>query len=72
MTIGKEIKALRAALDEDTATFGQRWHKSGRTIENWEQDRGAPDAFVLTAIRALAAKKQKAQAKRTPGTVTPR
>jgi DNA-binding transcriptional regulator YiaG len=56
MTIADEVRALRAALDEDTATFGQRWHKSGRTIENWEQGRREPDAFVLEAMRALAVK----------------
>lgn len=54
MTIGEEISALRAALEEDTATFGARWQKSGRTVENWEQDRRVPDSFVLEAIRALA------------------
>jgi len=59
MSIAEEIRALRAALQEDTATFGARWQKSGRTIEDWEQARRKPDAFVLQAIRALAARRGK-------------
>jgi DNA-binding transcriptional regulator YiaG len=66
MTIAEEIRALRAALDEDTARFGQRWHKSGRTIENWEQGRRLPDPFVLDAMRALAARTKKPKRKRIP------
>lgn len=58
MTIAEEIRALRAALEEDTATFGARWQRSGRTIEDWEQDRRHPDAFTLAAIRKLAARKK--------------
>ena len=54
MPIADEVRALRAALEENTATFGARWHKSGRTVENWEQGRGKPDPFVLEAMRALA------------------
>lgn len=61
-TTAKEIRALRIALDEDTVTFGERWHKSGRTIENWEQGRSEPDAFVLDGIRKLAARRKKAKA----------
>jgi len=63
MTIAEEVRALRTALDEDAATFGQRWHKSGRTIENWEQGRRAPDPFVLDAIRALATRTKTKRAK---------
>ncbi len=59
MTIADEVRALRAALQEDTATFAARWHRSGRTIENWEQGRGAPDAFVLDSMRTLAARTKK-------------
>lgn len=65
MSIAEEVRALRAALEEDTATFGQRWHKSGRTVENWEQDRGKPDAFVLEAIRTLARRRTGAKKRRT-------
>jgi DNA-binding transcriptional regulator YiaG len=57
MTIAEEVRALRAALDESTATFGARWRKSHRTVENWEQGRAAPDPFVLAAIRALATRR---------------
>lgn len=48
------IRALRADLAEDTATFAQRWRKSRRTVENWEQGRGIPDAFLLERIRQQA------------------
>ena len=56
MTIAEEVQALRAALREDTATFAVRWHRSPRTVEDWEQGRRQPDGFVLDAMRALAAK----------------
>ena len=59
MTIAEEVRALRAALEENTATFGKRWQKSGRTIEGWEQGLRQPDAFVLEAMRALARTTQK-------------
>jgi DNA-binding transcriptional regulator YiaG len=59
MTIAEEVRAIRAALQENTATFGARWRRSGRTIEDWEQGRREPDAFVLEAIRALAARRRK-------------
>lgn len=62
MTLAEEVRALRAALGEDTATFGARFRKSGRSIEDWEQGRRAPDAFVVDALRALAAKTKKAKA----------
>jgi len=54
MSIAKEISALRAALQEDRATFAARWSKSARTIEAWEQGRRAPEPFILQHIRALA------------------
>lgn len=63
MTIAEEVRALRRALDENTAAFGQRWSRSGRTIEAWEQGRAAPDAFVLAQIRKLAARTKKKTAK---------
>ena len=65
MTIADEVRALRAALGEDTATFAARWRCSPRTIEDYEQGRRAPGAFVLEAMRALAARtKTRAKAKR--------
>jgi DNA-binding transcriptional regulator YiaG len=56
VTVAEEIRALRSSLGENTATFGIRWKKSGRTIENWEQGLREPDAFVLQEIRRLAAR----------------
>lgn len=56
MTIAEEVRALRAALHEDTATFAARWHRSGRTVETWEQGTRRPDPLVLEGMRALAAR----------------
>ena len=64
MTVAEEVRALRAALQENTATFGARWRRSGRTIEDWEQGRREPDAFVLEAMRALATRQKKKKTKR--------
>ena len=58
MTVAEEVRALRAALEENTATFAARWRRSRRTIEDWEQGRTEPDAFVLEALRKLAAKQK--------------
>jgi len=66
MTLAEEVRALRAALGEDTATFGARFRKSGRSIEDWEQGRRAPDAFVVDAMRALAAKTKTRATKKRP------
>jgi DNA-binding transcriptional regulator YiaG len=63
MTTAEEVRALRAALGENTATFGARWRRSARAVEDWEQDRRQPDAFVLDAIRALAARTKKKAAR---------
>jgi DNA-binding transcriptional regulator YiaG len=59
MTIADEVRALRTALDEDTATFAARWHRSKRTIEDWEQGRRRPDPLALDGMRALAARQAK-------------
>lgn len=71
MTIAEEVRALRAALGENTATFGARWHRSGRTVETWEQGVRQPDPLVIEGIReglaSLAQRKsrtKKAQAKK--------
>jgi DNA-binding transcriptional regulator YiaG len=50
----REIQALRRVLGEDVATFGRRFLKSGRTIENWEQGRRAPDALAQRELERLA------------------
>jgi len=59
MTIADEVRALRAALQEDAATFGARFKRSGRTVEGWEQGRRQPDALALDMIRSLAARRGK-------------
>jgi len=64
VTIAEEIRALRKALAENTATFGARWKKSGRAVENWEQGIREPDAFVLQDMRKVAARTKTATAKK--------
>jgi DNA-binding transcriptional regulator YiaG len=59
VTIAEEVRALRTALDEDTTTFAARWHRSKRTVEDWEQGRYNPDAFILDAMRTLASRRKK-------------
>ena len=59
MTIADEVRALRALLDEDRATFGARWRRTGRTVETWEQGLRRPDPLVLDSIRTLAARRKK-------------
>jgi DNA-binding transcriptional regulator YiaG len=63
MTIAEEVRALRAALQEDTTTFAARWHRSGRTVETWEQGTRQPDPLVIEGMRALAARTKKKPAK---------
>lgn len=53
MTIAEEVKAIRAALGENTATFGARWHRSGRTVETWEQGLRQPDPLVLEGLQEM-------------------
>jgi DNA-binding transcriptional regulator YiaG len=59
MSIAEEVRALRALLEEDTATFAARWHRSGRTVEDWEQGRRRPDPLALAGIRELATRRKK-------------
>jgi DNA-binding transcriptional regulator YiaG len=49
------IRAIRAALGEDTATFGRRFCRSGRTVEDWEQGRRVPDPLCRRDLIVLAA-----------------
>ena len=63
MTIAEEVRALRDRLGENTATFGARWRRSGRTVETWEQGSRQPDPLVLDGMRALA-KTLRAKAKK--------
>jgi DNA-binding transcriptional regulator YiaG len=51
----ERIQALRHALKESTETFGQRFARSGRTVEDWEQGRSRPDAFIQRALDQLEA-----------------
>ena len=47
------IRWLRAALRESVDTFGERFSRSGRTVEDWEQGRRRPDTLVLLALIKL-------------------
>jgi transcriptional regulator with XRE-family HTH domain len=53
-----EIKALRHALGETVQQFGARFARSGRSVEDWEQGRRRPDAFILRAMVATVVAKQ--------------
>lgn len=67
----KEIQALRHALGENSETFGKRFSRSKRTVEDWEQGRRRPDALVLTMMGKLADgidKKRKSAASRNVAT----
>jgi len=48
------IQALRKRLRENTAQFGARFGRSGRTIEDWEQGRAHPDRLVQRLMQELA------------------
>jgi putative transcriptional regulator len=48
------IRALRRTLGEDVETFGARFARSGRTVENWEQGRRAPDPLARRELERLA------------------
>jgi DNA-binding transcriptional regulator YiaG len=63
MTTAEEVRALRAALKEDTATFAARWLCSRRTVEDWEQGRRRPNALAMKGIRELTARKKSAAAR---------
>jgi DNA-binding transcriptional regulator YiaG len=50
-----QIRALRAALGENTTTFAKRFAVSRRTVEDWEQDgRPKPRGLTLAALERLA------------------
>lgn len=50
----QRIRGLRVSLGENAATFGARFGRSGRSIEDWEQGRRRPDVLALMAIDAIA------------------
>jgi len=54
MTVAELVQGLRKRLGESTKDFAARWHCSPRTVEDWEQGRSEPSAFVVEAMRALA------------------
>lgn len=58
------VKTVRLLSDSLLSDLPHPRRKSGRTIEGWEQGRRKPDAFVLEAIRALAARRVKKLAAR--------
>lgn len=49
----ERIKAIRAALGENTKTFGQRFLRSGRAVEEWEQGRRVPDPLIQAELAKL-------------------
>ena len=51
---GRQFQKLRQSLGENTAKFGKRFNVSGRTVEDWEQDRCQPNKWVLPQIKELA------------------
>ena len=51
----QRIQAIRHSLGESTATFGARFQRSGRAVEDWEQGRRYPDPLVITLLASLEA-----------------
>ena len=51
----RQIQALRRALKEDTKTFGARFGRSWRTVQEWEQGRRCPAPDVMVRIEVLMA-----------------
>lgn len=64
MLLKDSIRSLRLSLGEDTDTFGARFLRSGRTVEDWEQGRRHPDALALKQIQSLGVRTRKQAAKR--------
>jgi DNA-binding transcriptional regulator YiaG len=58
----ERIQSLRHALQESTDAFGQRFFRSGRTVEDWEQGRSRPNAQIQRALDEL---ERKVRSKRT-------
>lgn len=57
-----DIRQLRDQLGEDVATFGARFVRSGRTVEDWEQGRRTPGALVEAILDHLRGKLRSEQA----------
>jgi len=50
----KQIRTLRADLDESVDQFAERFGCSPRAVEDWEQGRRVPHAFIRRAMERLA------------------
>ena len=50
----EDIRVLRRTVAENVATFGRRFGRSGRTVEDWEQGRRRPNLLTMRALVALA------------------
>ncbi len=55
--LARQIIALREVLGESTKEFGDRFCRSGRTVEEWEQERRVPDPLIVQMIEKLAARR---------------
>ncbi len=55
--LAKQIIALRDHLGESPEKFGDRFCRSGRSVEDWEQERRVPDRLVVQMIEKLAARR---------------
>ena len=49
-----DIRRLRRTLKENTTAFARRFSRSPRTVEDWEQGRRRPDAYVMAGLVDLA------------------
>lgn len=49
----RAIQQIRRQLQEDTRTFGQRFGRSGRTVESWEQGVRTPDPLVIRELERI-------------------
>ena len=59
----EQIKSIRAALGENTTAFAERFRRSPRTIENWEQGRRRPDPLAILLLEGLEKKIEKSEIK---------
>lgn len=50
----EQIKRLRESLGETQKVFAERFERSVRSVENWEQGVCRPDALVLRELCRLA------------------
>lgn len=61
-----QIRAIRQLAGENTAEFGNRFSRSARTVEDWEQGRRNPDPLVIAALAKLE-KSLRKKAEKIPG-----